>query len=882
MKKAPLIYDKAMHEARKYWRDKLGSMSFGGYLALDHPRPKDGEPQLSTLEREFSEDVNALLQRLTAGNQFLSYTALVSALQICLYKYTGEPEVTIFSPATSEAAAANLLPIGGTLDADSSFKDVLLGTKDLLSGAYKNQQYPFSRMLPDLPDERRPKHLSMIASMAGLNEQIPDDRYDILILFAVTKDNAKATFHFDSRLYDESTVRHFFDSLSSILRQGLSEMTARIADLKPDYAGTSATPSVTENAELEDLRLDRLIAAQAAKQPESVAVVEGGRATTYKTLELEAERLAETLVALKFDAQKPVVILMDAGTEMIASMLAVMKAGAAFAPVKLLSGGGENHEILRAFDPECIICMPEHVADLQQFRDSLTGTRHCITVEYPASSNNNNGNAPSLEIRQNQSIFPTLADTGAGDDVKSNGRDDLFGAACVITSGSNGGRDGDASGSAVTHTELVNLFRWLNERGGIGADDRCLLLPGLGVCEQLYDTLGMLLAGAGVEIADASSLKDASVLAEQLMAPQITVWDLPVPLMQNLLPGILALSAGQVALKGPRNIFLSGEKQSANLADKLKQVFPGARVTGLYSNPAVGIWSTVFPFDQSEPGGAAVAESIPGFAHSILNKNGELAPLHAKGELHLKGLLSSPQVVNTGLRAEPLEGGRFSWLRGEDHCFVKYGCGVELTKVERVLCEHEQILAAEVITVKADHDDDCLVVAFIIAEPEKVSAESARDFLVLRDGVDLVPDRFILVDEFPLTPEGGIDRDVLIGRFVTLREPKDDIRSVEAEDIHRRLKIIWLEVLQVDDVGDDESFFARGGNSLKATLLIARIIDEFSVDLSVQNFFRKPTTRAVAQLIAAESKNAGNRQKGPDFKAVSREKYRVQLSEMES
>lgn len=930
MKKAPVIYDKAMHEARKYWRDRLESTSFEGHVPLDHPRQQEGERQLSSLEQSLDEEVNALLQRLTAGNHFLLYTVLLLAHKICVYKYCGERNVTVISPATSEGALPNLLPISSTLDADSSFKDALMSTKNLLSGAYKHQQYPFSRMLLDMPDGRRPKYLPMIAAMEGFNGRIPDSQCDIVVLFETTKDSTKATFRYDNRLYDESTILHFFKSFSAILHQGLGEMGTRVADLRPDYAGisgspgrddgsalVSATSGLTEAVGVEGPGLHRLIEAQVSRHPESVAVVEGARVTSYKALDHHAERLAATLADLTLDVRKPVAIMLDAGTEMIVSMLAAMKAGVAFAPVKLLSIGGSVTEIVKTLDVECIICRREHIEDLRQFRDHLTGVEHCITVEYPASTNGDG--APSLEITRHRGIFRTAApDVGqeltepvqavgqaggargvravtqksapvkrkdkTGGGIADDGR---LGVACVLVDG----RNDDLTTSSVTHAELASLFQWLNERCGIGTNDRCLLSPGLGACEQLYDTLGMLVAGAAVEITDASSLKDTSLLAERLLAGRITVWDLPTPLMQNLLADLLALCAERKDVRGPRNILLDGEKQCVSLAGELMRRFPGAMITGLYSNPAVGIWTTVFPFRDgaAESDGAVIAQPIPGFEHRVLNKNGEPSPSHAKGELHLRRLFppaepgesASPRDVKTGLRAEPLEGGRLGWLRGDEHCFVKFGCGVELTKVEAALCRHEHIRAAEVITVKSDRNAGSLVVAFIIADPDHVSAEAARDFLVFSGKVDLIPDRFIPVDEFPLTADGAIDRDVLVRSFVTSHEPRDATGSIEAEDIHRRLKVIWLEALQLDAVDDDESFFAQGGNSLKATLLIARIRDEFSVDLSVQNFFRKPSTRAVAQLIEAESRDGNNLQKGPDFKAVPREKYRVRLPETE-
>jgi non-ribosomal peptide synthetase component F/acyl carrier protein len=920
VKKVPLIYDKAMHEALKYWRDRLESMFFDGHIALDRPRPKDGNQQLSSIEQELDEEVNILLQRLTAGNHFILYTTLVLTLKICLYKYTGEPEVTIFSPATSEGIITNLLPIKSTLNADASFKDALLITKELLSGAYKNQQYPFSRMLLNIPEKRRPKRLFIVVAMAGFNERIPDGEYDMVVLFETVESKIKVTFRFDSGLYDESTIRHFFKLFNSILRQGLSRMAIRLADLRldnadgsdsldevEDFASVATTSGITNLAGFETERLHRLIETQAARHPKNVAVTEGARITTYETLNRHAEQLAETLKNLGLDVRKPIVILMDAGTEMIVSMLAVMKIGAAFAPIKMLSIRKPINEILQALDAECVICQDGHLAELQQFRDSLTGIEHCVTVKYSASTNGKG--VSSLEIVPNRSIFAPDAAAGepasaepardveqqisvsAGveaikrksasviDNTGSKVEDDeRFSTACVLIDGD----DDSLVKSAVSHAELVSLFQWLNERCEVSAQDRCLLSPSLGSSEQLYDTLGMLIAGASVEIANASSLKD-------LLAERITVWDLPTPLMQNLLAELLALHAEGKNPEGPRNILLSGEKQCVILADKLKQCFPNTRITGLYSNSAIGIWTTFFPFedDPAESDYAVISQSIPGFEHRVLNKNGEPVPFYTKGELHLRRLLqisesAAEQDVKTGLRVKRLEDNRLSWLRGEEHSFVKYDCCVELTKVETILCQHEYIRAAEVITIKTGQKADTRVVAFIIAEPEQVSAESARDFLVLRDDIHLIPDLLILQDEFPLMPNGAIDREVLIKHFVTSHESKSAASSVESDDIRRRLKAVWIDILQVDDVDDDESFFAQGGNSLMATLLITRISDEFAVDLSVQNFFRKPTLRAIAQLIEAESETVRNGHRVSDFKAVSREKYRVQLSETDS
>lgn len=887
MTKAPAIYDKTMHEARKYWQARLGSMSFAGHVPLDHPRPKDGPVHTASISIDLDDDVNVLLRRIADGNPFLSYATLLLALNVCCYKYSGESAVTILGPATSEAAAANLLPISVALDGSSSFRDALLAIKDALSAAYRYQQYPFSRMLLDMADERRPARLPIIAAMVGFNDRIPRSECDLVVLFDATGARTTATLRFDARVYEETTVRQFFQTCGALLRCGFSNMRVPVADLRPDYAGPSdqpaggsafesggARPDGNDVAALEAGRLDQLIEAQAVRQPQSVAVVDGVRATTYETLKGDAEQLADTLIGLALDVRRPIAILMDASTEMIVSMIAVMKIGAAFAPIKLLSTRGALDEIFEALQSECIICQPVHLAHLQQYRGAPIA--HGITVEYSASDGDG---VASLDITRQWGEAPTAPRAGERDKRGSE-------AACVLVDD----HDGRVSALPVMHTELAGLFQWLNQRCGINTHDRGMSSPGLGAPEQLYDMLGVLVAGASVDIIDLSCLTDTRRLAERLADRKLTLWDLPTPLMQNVIRDLLAMRATKEGLQGPRNILLSGEKQCASLVQTLKEWFPTAQVTGLYAPSAVGIWSTVFPFDghPTEPRRGITAQAIPGFEHHVLHSNGAPAPPYTRGELHVRrafpaaesALAPPPALVNTGLRVECLDRKRMRWLRGEEHKFVKYGCCVELTDVEAVLCGHQSIVAAEVISVKTTPDADGLVAAFVLADPEQMTGEAARDFLLLDAHVDLVPDRFIVVPEFPLSADGAIERDALIARGLTSHASTDD-GSLEAEEIHRHLKAIWLEILQADHVNEDESFFARGGNSLKATLLIARIRDEFGVDVSVQNFFRKPSTRAVAQLIAVESKN-GASQHAPDFKIVSRDKYRVPLSTMQS
>ncbi len=891
MRQASAIYDKAMHEARKYWRDRLRSISFDPHVALDHPRPRNGERQVGSLELNLNGETSALLQRVTGGSPFLSYTVFLVGLKLCFSRYSGRRTVTILSPARScEGGVVNLLPIDTTLDPSSTFQDLLLSAKDDLSGAFRYQQYSFSNMLLDLPEEGRPEHFSSVAGMVGFNDEFPDLACDIAVLFDTAGEAPTATFRFDRRLYEESTIRGFFRSFCSILRQGLEGMAAPVGDLNSESGGSfdASGDDVAEASKLEERLVHRLIENQVAKDASRTALTQGERALSYGALEGQANQLRDMLLDLELDVETPVAILMDAGAETVVSQLAVLKSGLAFAPIKPLALEVPVEEVLEALGCQCVLCRPEHQDDLQRVGEGLAFLQHFIAVECRQEGAGEEGDL--LELSPVSRAAGPEGKIGTGPlpgEVSKEGGAQLFGIACVLT----GGRGDGLSPSSLTHAELARVFDEMNSRLGIGPEDCCLLSPGLAACEQLYDTLGMLSAGASVEIPEASGVGDRGALLERLFGERITVWDLPAALALNLLPEILAGQGGGSGSGGPRHILLSGEKQSLRLADRLRGRFPKAQIVGAYCDPALGLWSTCFPLEDGpgEGEGAVLAEPIPGFSHRVLNLNGEIAARGTQGELHLErnlaasggGAEPTPGRVATGLRVKRLSDGRLQWLRGWDHSFVKWGCRVELTKIEEILCDQEQIVAAEVVAVGEEQAGQEMVVAFVITRGDQVAPEEMRDLLVRHQDVDLVPDRFIPLEEFPLTVEGAIDREVLLKRFLVTYEREEEPRGPESREIQRQLREIWLEALQIDEAGDEASFFKLGGNSLRATLLIARIQEKFAVDLSVQDFFREPSIRAVAQLIEVELQNAGRRQVGPSFKAVSRERYRVQIPDLE-
>ncbi|MCB1035845.1 MAG: AMP-binding protein, partial [Acidobacteria bacterium] len=849
MKRAAVIYDKAVHESRKYWRGRLDSITFGARVPLDHPRPRNGEPVVGALEEALDGETATLLRKVTGGSPFLLFAALLAGLEVSLARVAGVRDVTVLCPArSSDGGVANLLPIGCRLDRNSSLREVLLAVKDDLTTAFRHPQYPFPSLLLDLPEAQQPVALPLVAFLTGFNDGIPELPglpCDLALRFEDGGEALTARLSFDRRLYEEATLRGFLQGFGALLHRGLEEMKAPLSELLPGPAVDAREP--------EGGFLHRRIAERAQEDPRRAAVVEGERLTSFGALETQAGRLAKRLLGLDLDVEKPIAVMMDAGAEMVAAMLAVLESGHAFVPLKVLTLEGSLAEPLEATRASCVLCRPEHLGELEGLREGLSDLEHVITME----------GAPGGLDGSEASLQWTVAWSREGGNQVSEGapagRTRAAGvaptdAAVVFLHGQSGG----LSLSRVSHAELASTCDEVVSRLGIGDGDRCLLSPGLATSDQLFGTLGVLAAGASVVVPEAGSLRDPSALLEKLEGEEITTWTLPSALALNLLASLASTPEARAA--SPRSILLSGEKQSAGLAGVLRRRFPQAQLLGAYAPPALGVWSTLFPLSESAgfEAGAVSAEAVPGFAHRLVNDLGDAVLPSARGELQVERKLApsgeAARIV-TGLRGRNVGEGRLTWLRGREHRFPKWDCEVELTGIEAILSEDESVAAAEVVAFGKGVAEG-QVVAFILPSGEPPAAEELRDFLVQHPGVDLIPDRFVVLEEFPLTVEGAIDQDLLERRFLASAERENEGPSPEGSMIQQQLEEIWLESLQMEEVGEDSSFFKLGGNSLKATLLIARIRDRFGVDLSVQDFFREPSLRAVAQLIEAEMRNA--------------------------
>lgn len=871
MTQARLIYDREIQEARGYWSARLSSISFAPFAPLDHPRPADGAQAIEALTFALDAELHAGLRRLTSGNASLLFAVLVMGLRLCGDRYGGRRETTVFVPTTG--GLGDVTPIVEALPDETLVRDALLATRDLLTAAQRYQRYSLSHLRRQAPGA--PDRLPLVVAMAGLRQDPCVLACDIAMLFEADEAGCAVTIRFDRRIYEPETMQGLFEALGGLLRQALTDMRGSVGGLRADGGRAGGSGATTPGGRQ---RLHQPIEAVARDAPERPAVVERAGVATFGSLVADVARLAAELASLGLDPRRPSAIMVDDGLRAIVAMLAVSRAGLTFAPIRPASLRRPLSEVLAALGCSCLIHGPEQDASLD-LGGGLAGITHRVVL---ARAPRQAGAAPGVES----------ATRVVGEGEPSGPAPDWPAAtACVLI-------DDRAEGMTITplgHGELLGVLGWLNQTHGVGPRDRALLAPGLGVCEALYGAFGPLMAGGGVEIADVSGPDQAAMLAERLSAPEITVWVLAAPLLRNLLSLLPGADAGEGAREagGPRLILMTGPSQSAVFAARLARRFQAAAIMGLAAGDGRGCWSLYFPYTHlqsldGEPAsaiesdGAPVARTIPGFEHAVLNAAGQAVPLGVAGELQARwrgGEEGPGRWRGAGLRARPLGAGRWRWLRGPEHVVAKGDCRVELTGLEAALGRADDVWMVEALAV-GDERRGHRVTAFVSGPPETLKGEALRDDLIEAGGADIIPDRIVTLGAFPLGPDGEIDIAALLASD---REVESEPAEMDArlEAIRARLRPHWLRTLQQDESGDDDSFFGAGGNSLKATLLITRIKDEFGVALAVQDFFRKPTIRAIAQLIRAAQDARVEGDALQDLKPVPRDRRRVLLSDLE-
>ncbi|WP_277756618.1 amino acid adenylation domain-containing protein, partial [Streptomyces sp. CB01881] len=431
----------------------------------------------------------------------------------------------------------------------------------------------------------------------------------------------------------------------------------------------------------------------------------------------------------------------------------------------------------------------------------------------------------------------------------------------IYTSGSTG----TPKGVAVAHRSIVNKLVWRQAEYALDASDRVLQKTPYGFDVSVWEFFWPLTCGATLVVAKPDGHRDPAYLAGLINAEGVTVTHFIPSMLQAFLQEPTAATC-----TGLKAVFCSGEALPTQLCEQFDALL-GVPLHNLYGPTEAAVEVTSWQYTaQSSP---AVPMGRPIWNTRVYVLDASLQPVApgVAGELYLAGVQLARGYLNRpGLTAERFVAcpfgepgermyrtgdlvrwqtdGNLEFLRRADDQVKIRGFRIELGEIEAVLTDHHAIAHATAI-VREDTPGDKRIVAYVIPAAGQDVQELPsvlRAFTAEHLPEYMVPAAVVVLDALPLTVNGKLDRRALpVPEFGVVSVGRGP--STVQEEI---LCAAFADVLGLDRIGVDDSFFDLGGHSLLATRLVARIRTVLGVELGIRALFEAPTVATLAHALA--------------------------------
>ncbi|MEV0281340.1 non-ribosomal peptide synthase/polyketide synthase [Streptomyces sp. NPDC050610] len=867
-----------------YWVDQLAYLPEELELPRDRQRPATATHQGARISFDVPAEVHHGLAALAKESRGSLFMVVQAALATLLAKLSGSTDVPIGMPIAGRTDSAveeivgffvNTLVLRTDVSGDPTFAELTERVREADLAAYAHQDVPFERLVDVLsPTRSMARHplfqtaltfetdhrgaLDVIGRLPGLSVapaavDTGAAKFDLAFSFTEhhtddgTPGGLTGHLEYSTDLFDADTAATMGDRLVRLLSAVASDPRQPLGTLEIMDAAERRHVLADWNDTARDLprrTLGALVETQAARTPDAAAVLAGETVLTYAELNTQANRLARLLIGHGVGPETTVALALPRSADLVVSLLAVVKAGGAYLPVDPGYPDDRIAYMLDDADPVLLISTTQTAERLP-----ATGTPRLLLDEAPAirALDGVDGRADG-DVQDSERTAPLTAGHPAY---------------VIYTSGSTG----RPKGVTVTHAGLTSLGSTQVERLAIDSDSRVLQLSSPSFDAAVMELLMAFPAGAALVVPPAGPLAGeelADILADRrithaLIPPTVlgSVPERELPHFRTLVVGAEACPAELVARWSPgRRMVNAYGPTEATVAATIS-----APVTGPALPPIGG------PVDNTQVYvlDAGLRPVAPGVAGELYIAGGGLA----RGYLGRPGLTAQRFVADpygpagarmyrTGDLARWRKDGALDYAgRADDQVKVR-GFRIELGEIEAALSAHARI-AQSTVLVREDRPGEKRLVAYLVPDGAQAPATGElRDFLSATLPDYMVPAAFVPLDALPLTPNGKLDRKALPApeyrAELTGRAPRTPREEL--------LCGLFAEVLGLERVGIDDSFFELGGDSIMSIQLVSRA-RRAGLELSARDVFDHKTVAGLAGAVAvargavAEAPGAG-------------------------
>ncbi|AFZ11265.1 amino acid adenylation domain protein [Crinalium epipsammum PCC 9333] len=869
------LQDEVLPNQLKYWQQKLSGNLPVLNLPTDFTRPVVQTFQGNKHIFIIPKNLTANLRKFSKEKKVTLFMLLMAAFKTLLYRYTGQEDILVGSPIANRNHSeiekligffANTVVFRTNLSSNLTFTNLLLRVRETALAAYQHQDVPFEKLVEVLQPERdlsrNPIFQVLFAlhsfskpelAVAEVNFSLQEidtrtARFDLALDLWEESEIIRGSLEYNQDLFENATIVRIASHFQTLLESIISDPEQRISTLNLltefelkqigiDYSSTKITSQPLQCIhEIFELQADKSPDAIALRAHSVNAVCEQQK-LNYQELNQRANQLAHYLQKLGVKPEVRVGIYVERSLEMIVGMLGILKAGGAYVPLDP-SYSNERLQFMLEDAQVNVLLTQAHLHDKINSDQIL---KVCLDRDWKVISQERHTNCVSEVTPKNLAYV-------------------------IYTSGSTG----KPKGVEITHASVVHLFAATCPTFNFNERDVWTVFHSYAFDFSVWEIWGALLHGSRLVIVPRNLTQSPEEFYNLLVKEQVTILNQTPSALRQLVAAHSELVTGDLNL---RLIVCGGEAFPQELAEKI--LAWNVPVWNFYGPTEATVWATIqqikgiYSINKVIPIGKAIADK----QIYILDSNLQPLPIGIPGEIHIGGIglargylnqveLTAEKFINnpfkpsgklykTGDLGRYLPDGTIEFIGRIDYQVKIRGFRIELGEVETVLSQHPAVKQVVVV----DQNDELgnkRLVAYIVTKSEQIPNSELRQFLTEKLPEYMVPSAFVILEALPVTANGKIDRKALPAPNFSERElassfvaPRTPIENLLAE--------IWRKVLGVTQIGIHDNFFALGGHSLLATQLIAKVREEFQVELPLRSLFQFPTIATLAEQISQPS-----------------------------
>jgi amino acid adenylation domain-containing protein len=839
-----------------YWRERLRDLPVL-QLPTDRPRPAEFTYRGARQRMKIEGSTYASLTRLAKRQNVSLFTVLFAVFAVLLHRYTEQEDIPIGVPATARSRKelegligplVNTLVMRLQVLGKATFLEMLECVQKTMIGDYANQDLPFERLVEELQPKRDKSRNALFQvtfqlftrpSAPGLKEDvllpfIPVDsgisKFDLSLELIYTEEAIQGHIEYNTDLFDGDRIERMASHFYRLIESVVTDPGRRISDLQMLTLDEENQIVVEWNNTSvpypRDQTIPKVFMEQTKRMPDAAAVRFDGRTLSYRELHEMAESLATELSLRSIRPGDLVGLYLERSLELPAALLGILTAGAAYVPLDLGYPPERIAYLLADSGVKGILTTTNKAAHFAGFKGSIIALDDLVESHPDVAG----------------PVFgPSATDI----------------AYVMYTSGTTG----EPKGVAVTHRNILRLVknvRYVN----LDAKQSVLHFAPISFDASTFEVWGCLLNG-GTLVIHPPGIPSLEELGAFIKAEKISLLFLTTSLFGQMIEHCVA------DLRDVEQVMVGGEQLFAAVAKAAWRGLPHSRIVNVYGPTECTAFTSTYVLRSEALGHSVpIGRPIENTTTYILDCNGNLLPVGVPGELYIGGdgvaarYWQRPALSEDRFVCDPFVPDRRLYRTGDVACYradgnilfigrrdrqVKLsGYRIELGEVEAVIMSHADVCAAAVVLIGTEQK--CLR-AFYEAHGDRApSPATLRSYLLRRLPPYMIPSQIEAVDQLPLTLNGKVDFDAL-----SRREPSDPGQGetfVSAKDLtEQMLSEMWSELLQIKRIGVTDNFFEMGGHSLLATRLLSRVRSAFEAQITMREFFERPTIENLGELV---------------------------------